>query len=55
MHRCQILIFLLLIALCLPVHASETRVEMKTNLGSIVLELYPEKSTENRREFPAIC
>ena len=51
MHRCQILIFLLLIALCLPVHATETRVEMKTNLGSIVLELYPEKAPKTVENF----
>ena len=51
MHRCQILIFLLLIALCLPVHATEPRVEMKTNLGSIVLELYPDKAPKTVENF----
>lgn len=51
MCRSQILIFLLLIALCLPVHATETRVEMKTNLGSIVLELYPDKAPKTVENF----
>ena len=51
MYLRQILFFLLLIVISLNAYAAEPRVEMKTNLGSIVLELYPDKAPETVKNF----
>ncbi|MBS0423474.1 MAG: peptidyl-prolyl cis-trans isomerase [Proteobacteria bacterium] len=51
MHLRQTLIFLLLASISLNIYAAEPRVEMKTNLGSIVLELYPDKAPETVKNF----
>ncbi|MDO9469811.1 MAG: peptidylprolyl isomerase [Nitrosomonas sp.] len=47
----QILIFLFLISIHISVNAADIRVEMKTNLGNIVLELYPDKAPETVENF----
>lgn len=47
----QILIFLFLISVHISVNAADIRVEMKTNLGNIVLELYPDKAPETVENF----
>ena len=51
MRLCQILIFLFLISINIGVNAADIRVEMKTNLGNIVLELYPDKAPETVENF----
>jgi peptidyl-prolyl cis-trans isomerase B (cyclophilin B) len=51
MRLCQILIFLFLISINIGVNAADIRVEMKTNLGNIVLELYPGKAPETVGNF----
>lgn len=51
MYLRRILIFIVLIVISLNVYAAEPRVEMKTNLGSIVLELYPDKAPETVKNF----
>lgn len=51
MRLCQILIFLFLISIHISVNAADIRVEMKTNLGNIVLELYPDKAPETVENF----
>lgn len=51
MYLHRILIFILLSAISLNVYAAEPRVEMKTNLGSIVLELYQDKAPETVKNF----
>lgn len=51
MRRCQILIFLFLISINLSVNAADIRVEMKTNIGNIVLELYPDKAPKTVENF----
>ena len=47
----QILISLFLISIHISVNAADIRVEMKTNLGNIVLELYPDKAPETVENF----
>jgi peptidyl-prolyl cis-trans isomerase A (cyclophilin A)/peptidyl-prolyl cis-trans isomerase B (cyclophilin B) len=51
MYFRQILFFLLFILISLNAHATGTKVEMKTNLGSIVLELYPDKAPKTVENF----
>ncbi len=51
MRLCQILTFLLLISINLNANAATIKVEMKTNLGSIVLELYPDKAPKTVENF----
>lgn len=51
MYHRRILFFLLLIFISMNVHATGTTVEMKTNLGSIVLELYPDKAPKTVENF----
>lgn len=51
MYHRRILFFLLLISISMNVHATGTKVEMKTNLGSIVLELYPDKAPKTVENF----
>jgi len=51
MRLCQILIFLFLISINIGVNAADIRVEMKTNLGNIVLELYPDKAPKTVENF----
>lgn len=48
---CQILIFLLLISINLNAHAVTIKVEMKTNVGNVVLELYPDKAPKTVENF----
>jgi peptidyl-prolyl cis-trans isomerase A (cyclophilin A)/peptidyl-prolyl cis-trans isomerase B (cyclophilin B) len=51
MQLCQILIFLFLISINLSVNAADIRVEMKTNIGNVVLELYPDKAPKTVENF----
>ena len=51
MRLCQILIFLFLISINLSVNAANIRVEMKTNIGNVVLELYPDKAPKTVENF----
>lgn len=51
MRLCQILIFLFLISINLSVNAADIRVEMKTNIGNVVLELYPDKAPKTVENF----
>lgn len=51
MRLCQILIFVLLISINLNVSAADIKVEMKTNLGNVVLELYPDKAPKTVENF----
>ena len=45
------LLFILSILLCSSVFAANPQVEIKTNLGSIFLELYPEKAPKTVKNF----
>lgn len=47
----QFVIFLLLISISLNVAASSITVEMKTNIGNVVLELYPDKAPKTVENF----
>src|SRR5687768_9332637 len=51
MRFCQILIFLLLIPINLNANAATIRVEMRTNIGNVVLELYPDKAPKTVENF----
>ncbi len=51
MRLCQILTFLLLISINLNTIAATVSVEMKTNFGNIVLELYPDKAPKTVENF----
>jgi peptidyl-prolyl cis-trans isomerase A (cyclophilin A)/peptidyl-prolyl cis-trans isomerase B (cyclophilin B) len=51
MRFCQILISLILISINLNVNAANIRVEMKTNIGNVVLELYPDKAPKTVENF----
>lgn len=51
MRLSQILIFLFLISINLSVTAADMRVEMKTNIGNVVLELYPDKAPKTVENF----
>lgn len=51
MRLCQTLIFVLLIPINLNVSAADIKVEMKTNLGNVVLELYPDKAPKTVENF----
>jgi len=51
MRLCQTLIFVLLISINLNVSAADIKVEMKTNLGNVVLELYPDKAPKTVENF----
>lgn len=50
MRFCQILIFLLLISI-LNANAANIKIEMRTNMGNIVLELYPDKAPRTVENF----
>lgn len=45
------LLFIFFILLCNPVFAANTQVEIKTNFGSILLELYPKKAPNTVKNF----
>ena len=47
----QLLIFLVLISATLNVYATDISVEIKTNLGNVVLELYPDKAPKTVENF----
>lgn len=47
----QLLIFLALISATLNAYATNISVEMKTNLGNVVLELYPDKAPKTVENF----
>ncbi len=51
MRFCQVLIFLGLIFINLNVNAANLRVEMRTNVGNVVLELYPDKAPKTVANF----
>lgn len=51
MRLCQILTFLLLISINLTANATTVSVEMKTNIGNVVLELYPDKAPKTVENF----
>lgn len=51
MRFCQVLIFLGLIFINLNVNAATLRVEMRTNVGNVVLELYPDKAPKTVANF----
>lgn len=51
MRLCQILILLFLISISLGVNATDVRIEMKTNIGNIILELYPDKAPKTVENF----
>ncbi len=51
MRLCQILILLFLISTNLSVNAANIRVEIKTNIGNVVLELYPDKAPKTVENF----
>ena len=50
MRFCQILIFLVLISI-LNANAADIKIEMRTNMGNIVLELYPDKAPRTVENF----
>ncbi len=43
--------FFAIILLCAPAAAADPRVELKTNLGTITLELYPDKAPKSVENF----
>ena len=45
------LIFLFLISISLNVTAENIKVEMRTNMGNVVLELYPDKAPKTVENF----
>lgn len=47
----HILIFLLLISINLHANAANIRIEMKTNMGNVILELYPDKAPKTVENF----
>lgn len=47
----QFVIFLFLISISLNVAATSITVEMKTNIGNVVLELYPDKAPKTVENF----
>lgn len=47
----QFVIFLFLISISLSVAATSITVEMKTNIGNVVLELYPDKAPKTVENF----
>ncbi|MBL0010743.1 MAG: peptidylprolyl isomerase [Nitrosomonas sp.] len=51
MRLYQIFILLFLISISLGVNATDVRVEMKTNIGNIILELYPDKAPKTVENF----
>lgn len=51
MRLCQILTFLLLVSINLNANATTVSVEMKTNIGNVVLELYPDKAPKTVENF----
>lgn len=51
MHFRQILFFLFLFSSPLYANAENIKVEMKTNVGNIVLELYPDKAPKTVENF----
>ncbi len=51
MRFSQILVFLFLLSINLGINAATIRVEMKTNLGNVVLELYPDKAPKTVENF----
>ena len=51
MRLCQILTFLLLVSINLTANATTVSVEMKTNIGNVVLELYPDKAPKTVENF----
>lgn len=51
MRLCQILTFLLLTSINLNTIAATVSVEMKTNFGNVVLELYPDKAPKTVENF----
>lgn len=51
MRLCQILTFLLLVSINLSANATTVSVEMKTNIGNVVLELYPDKAPKTVENF----
>jgi peptidyl-prolyl cis-trans isomerase A (cyclophilin A)/peptidyl-prolyl cis-trans isomerase B (cyclophilin B) len=50
MRFCQILIFLLSVSI-LNASATDIKIEMRTNMGNIVLELYPDKAPRTVENF----
>jgi peptidyl-prolyl cis-trans isomerase A (cyclophilin A)/peptidyl-prolyl cis-trans isomerase B (cyclophilin B) len=50
MRFCQIPIFLLLVSI-LNANATDIKIEMRTNMGNIVLELYPDKAPRTVENF----
>ncbi len=51
MHIRQFLIFLFLISITLNANATSINIEMKTNLGDVVFELYPDKAPKTVENF----
>ena len=51
MRFVQALIFLFLISISLNVTAENIKVEMRTNMGNVVLELYPDKAPKTVENF----
>ncbi|MBX9894730.1 MAG: peptidyl-prolyl cis-trans isomerase [Nitrosomonas sp.] len=51
MRRCQILLLIILFSIHLNIFAASITVEMRTNLGNIVLELYPDKAPKTVENF----
>lgn len=51
MRFCQTLISIILISINLNANAANIRVEMKTNIGNVVLELYPDKAPKTVENF----
>ena len=49
------LLFIFSILLCNSVLAAKPQVEIKTNFGSILLELYPEKAPNTVKIFLDMC
>lgn len=51
MRLCQILTFLLFISINLNANAAAISVEIRTNIGNVVLELYPDKAPKTVENF----
>ncbi|UJP05264.1 MAG: peptidyl-prolyl cis-trans isomerase [Nitrosomonas sp.] len=51
MHLRQALLLLFLCSASWNINATDVQVEMKTNLGSVVLELYPDKAPKTVENF----